>query len=39
MMALTLQKTVESLYQWIDQNWLTLDQTELKTTRETVDSL
>jgi len=39
MMALTLQKTVETLHQWIDQNWSTLDQTELKTTRETVDSL
>ncbi|KGP81719.1 hypothetical protein P364_0115230 [Paenibacillus sp. MAEPY2] len=39
MMALTLQKTVETLHQWIDQNWSSLDQIELKTTRETVDSL
>ncbi len=39
MKALTLQKKVETLHQWIDQNWSTLDQTELKTTRETVDFL
>lgn len=38
-MALALQKTVETLHQWINQNWSTLDQIELKTTRETVDSL
>ena len=36
---MTIQKTVEELHQLIDQDWSKLDQAELKTTRETVESL
>ena len=36
---MTIQKTVEELHQLIDQDWSKLDQAELKTTRENVDSL
>lgn len=36
---MTIQKTVEELHQLIDQDWSKLDQVELKTTRETVESL
>ncbi|MDN4600157.1 hypothetical protein P5G61_02865 [Paenibacillus sp. F6_3S_P_1C] len=36
---MTIQKIVEELHQLIDQDWSKLDQAELKTTRETVDSL
>ncbi|PQP82225.1 hypothetical protein C0Q44_21555 [Paenibacillus sp. PCH8] len=36
---MTIQKRVEQLHQLIDQDWSKFDQPELKTTRETVDSL